>query len=57
MNELFNGKEDRSTKILIRKDVERTMQELEFFKSQEVQQEMEDTLYLWAKEYPDFNYQ
>jgi TBC1 domain family member 5 len=57
MSDLFNAKEDRDIKILIRKDVERTMQEMEFFRSKEVQLQMEDLLYLWAKEYPDFKYQ
>lgn len=50
-------KEDRDIKILIKKDVERTMQELPLFKEPLVQSKMEEILYLWAKEYPEFKYQ
>eukprot|EP00347_Sterkiella_histriomuscorum_P003581 403363737 len=55
--EIFSMKEDREIKILIKKDVERTMQELELFKDKFVQLKMEEVLYLWAKEYPEFKYQ
>jgi len=58
IDEIFDSsKEDRGIKILIRKDVERTMQELEFFRNSEVSHNLEDLLYVWAKEYPDFKYQ
>lgn len=50
-------KEDRDLKILIKKDVERTMQEYKLFKNQLIQQKMEEILYVWAKEYPEFRYQ
>lgn len=50
-------KEDREVQNLIRKDVERTMQEIELFKDKTVQRAMEEILYVWAKEYPDFKYQ
>lgn len=50
-------KDDRDVKILIRKDVERTMQDLSLFKDQEVQHKMEELLYIWAKEYPEYKYQ
>jgi len=33
------------------------MQELEFFRNSEVSHNLEDLLYVWAKEYPDFKYQ
>lgn len=50
-------KDDRDIKILIKKDVERTMQELEFFKDEMVQSKLEEILYIWAKEHPEFKYQ
>ena len=50
-------KEDREVQNLIRKDVERTMQEIHLFKDKSVQRAMEEILYIWAKEYPEFKYQ
>ena len=50
-------KDDRDVQNLIRKDVERTMQEVALFKDKTVQRAMEEILYIWAKEYPDFKYQ
>ena len=45
-------------KHLIRKDVDRTMQEYEFFHSEElVKAPMCDALYLWARENPEYLYQ
>ena len=49
-------KDDRDVQNLIRKDVERTMQEVALFKDKDVQRSMEEILYIWAKEYPDFKY-
>jgi hypothetical protein len=50
-------KDDRDIKVLIKKDVERTLQEQQLFKDATVQQRMEEILYIWAKEYPEFKYQ
>lgn len=50
-------KEDREVQNLIRKDVERTMQEVALFKDKTIQKAMEEVLYIWAKEYPEFKYQ
>jgi len=33
------------------------MQELELFKDSEVKKALEEILYIWAKEYPEFKYQ
>jgi hypothetical protein len=32
------------------------MQELKLFKDSNVQSKMEDILYVWAKEYPEYKY-
>lgn len=42
---------------LIKKDVERTQQEYDLFKNKTVQQQMEEMLYIWAKEHPQYKYQ
>ena len=44
-------------KHLIRKDVDRTMQELELFNHEEIKLRMCDLLYIWAKENPEYLYQ
>lgn len=41
----------------IRKDVDRTMQELEFFNDESVRDAMCDLLYIWARENPEYLYQ
>lgn len=33
------------------------MQELDLFRDSDVQRGMEDLLYIWAREHPDFKYQ
>lgn len=50
-------RDDREIKILIKKDVERTLQDQPLFKDSFVQSKMEEILYIWAKEYPEFKYQ
>ena len=43
---------------LIRKDVDRTMQEYEFFHSEDlIKRPMCDLLYIWARENPEYLYQ
>ncbi len=54
--EIVSMKDDRDVQNLIRKDVERTMQEVALFKDKDVQRSMEEILYIWAKEYPEFKY-
>jgi TBC1 domain family protein 5 len=49
--------EDRELRSIIRKDVRRTMQEYQIFKLQSVQDNMDQILFIWAKQYPDFKYQ
>lgn len=41
----------------MKKDVERTLQEFKLFKDILVQQKMEELLFIWAKEHPEFKYQ
>lgn len=44
-------------RTLIKKDVKRTHQELDFFRSLEIQTFMEEMLYIWAKQHPLYKYQ
>lgn len=45
-------------KHLIRKDVDRTMQEYSFFTDENnVKSQMCDLLYIWARENPEYKYQ
>lgn len=42
---------------LIRKDVDRTLQETEFFRDPYVRDQMCELLYVWARENPEYQYQ
>jgi len=44
-------------RTLISKDVERTHQEMIFFKDAQIRDEMSQMLYIWAKEHPHYKYQ
>lgn len=48
---------DKSLMHMIRKDVDRTMQETLFFQDEEVKDRMCEALYIWAAENPDYLYQ
>jgi TBC1 domain family protein 5 len=50
-------KDDSEIKSQIKKDIDRTMQDLPFFKDPMIMQKLEDLLYVWAKEHTDFKYQ
>ena len=50
-------KRDDEVRHLIRKDVDRTMQELEFFNDETIRDAMCDLLYIWACENPEYLYQ
>jgi TBC1 domain family member 5 len=55
---ILDRKDDYELKHLIRKDVDRTMQEYDFFQNEElVKAPMCDLLYIWARENPDYLYQ
>lgn len=47
---------DRELRDIIHKDLDRTMQDIEFFTSQEIKNKMYDVLYLWSKDNPDYGY-
>jgi hypothetical protein len=42
---------------MIRKDILRTMQEFDLFKDEQVQHHLQQMLYMWAKENPEWSYQ
>lgn len=42
---------------MIRKDVDRTMQELALFNDESIKDAMCDLLYIWARENPEYLYQ
>jgi TBC1 domain family protein 5 len=43
-------------KDLIHKDVKRTMQDISFFKSRLILDNMEELLFVWAKANPEYKY-
>ena len=49
-------KRDDEVRHLIRKDVDRTMQELAFFNDETIRDAMCDLLYIWACENPEYLY-
>mmetsp|Transcript_6954 Transcript_6954/g.11698 ORF Transcript_6954/g.11698 Transcript_6954/m.11698 type:complete len:151 (-) Transcript_6954:332-784(-) len=54
--ELLSVLLDKELRDLIRQDVDRTLQELEYFQSLEVKAELTNILYLWAKDNPETGY-
>jgi len=48
---------DKELRNLIKKDVDRTLQETPFFREEAVKEKMNELLYLWAQYYPAFGYQ
>lgn len=53
----FGGLEDKNLSSLIRKDVERTLQEYKLFHDETIRLQMEEILFIWAKEHSEFKYQ
>lgn len=53
----FGKRDEAEVRQLIKKDVERTLQDYELFKNKAVQQRMEEILLIWAKEHPQYKYQ
>jgi TBC1 domain family protein 5 len=53
----LTAKQEKEVKIQIWKDVNRTMQENDFFRQKVVMDRLEELLYIWAREHPDFKYQ
>jgi TBC1 domain family protein 5 len=47
---------DEKLKDSINKDVSRTLQEYDLFRNREVRQHMQQMLFIWAKENPEFSY-
>ena len=47
---------DKELRDLVRQDVERTMQDCEFFTSAEAKAGLSNVLYLWAKDNVEFGY-
>jgi len=47
---------DKELRDLVRQDVERTMQDCEFFTSDEAKAGLSNVLYLWAKDNVEFGY-
>jgi len=48
--------QDKELRELIKQDVDRTMQEKEFFTLLPVKDALQNLLYLWAKDNVDFGY-
>ena len=51
------SKQDTEITSLIKKDVDRTLPELRLFQSSLLSQNMQQILYIWAKENPEYKYQ
>ena len=47
---------DKELRDIIQKDIDRTMQDVDFFTSEHVKGQMFDILYLWAKDNNEFGY-
>lgn len=47
---------DKELRDLVKQDVERTMQDLEFFTSDDAKAGLSNVLYLWAKDNVEFGY-
>lgn len=49
-------KKERELRDIIQKDMDRTMQDVDFYAQSDTKQKMSDLLYLWAKDNPQFGY-
>ena len=47
---------DKELRELVKQDVDRTMQDCDFFTSEEVKDELSNVLYLWGKDNVEFGY-
>ena len=49
--------DDKEIRVQIQKDVTRTNQENIFFRLQDTKDRLQEILYIWAREHPEYKYQ
>jgi hypothetical protein len=47
---------DKELREIIKQDIDRTSQDIDFFTKQEIKENLSNILYLWSKDNSDFSY-
>ena len=47
---------DKELREIIKQDIDRTLQDIDFFTKQEIKDNLSNILYLWSKDNSDFSY-
>jgi hypothetical protein len=47
---------DKELREIIKQDIDRTLQDIDFFTKQEIKENLSNILYLWSKDNSDFSY-